>query len=91
MCKAVQNYYSIINLIQYSKANENKPANIRTHFRLSYKFDCYARTGRKILPEYWQNPTKGESGKIKNRVVFKGREELSVYLNDLRTFIENEE
>lgn len=78
-------------LIQYSKANENKPANIRVHFRLSYKFDCYARTGKKILPEYWQNPTKGESGKIKNRVVFKDRDILAIYLNDLRTFIENEE
>jgi len=78
-------------LIQYSKESEKNPANIRVHFRLSNKFDCYALTGKKILPEYWKNGTKGESGKIRDVAAYTEKNEMTRYLNELRTFIENEE
>lgn len=78
-------------LIQYSKENEKKPANIRVHFRLGNKFDCYALTGKKILPEYWRNGEKGESGKIRDVAAYTEKNEMIRYLNDLRTYIENEE
>jgi integrase len=73
--------------IKVSVVNKNKPANIRIRFFRGKTFNCYAQSGKSILPDYW-NYEKEEARKVAK---FAEGEQLNKDLKKLKNFIEGEE